>query len=121
MTTTQPGTAAPPTDEGDPLLRIAGLVKHFPIRAGILQRQVAAVQAVDGLDFSARNGETFSIVGESRCGKTTARRGALLRQDHAGAAPQSEARAAQRKHRPQRSRHRPYPGAVDAAAAPRRP
>src|SRR4051812_2994742 len=71
MTTTQPGTAAPPTDEGDPLLRIAGLVKHFPIRAGILQRQVAAVQAVDGLDFSVRKGETFSIVGESGCGKTT--------------------------------------------------
>src|SRR3954454_4446310 len=71
MTTTEPGTATPPTDDGDALLRISGLVKHFPIRAGILQRQVAAVQAVDGLDFSVRKGETFSIVGESGCGKTT--------------------------------------------------
>src|SRR3954453_20016886 len=69
MTTTQPGTAPPPTDEGDPLFRFGGLGKPFPIRAGLLQRQVAAVQAVDGLDFSGRKGETFSLVGESGCGK----------------------------------------------------
>jgi peptide/nickel transport system ATP-binding protein/oligopeptide transport system ATP-binding protein len=72
MATTAPGTAAAPsTDDGDTLLDVAGLVKHFPIRAGILQRQVAAVQAVDGLNFSVRRGETFSLVGESGCGKTT--------------------------------------------------
>ncbi len=53
------------------LLRVTGLVKHFPIRKGLLQRQVAAVQAVDGLDFSVREGETLSLVGESGCGKST--------------------------------------------------
>src|SRR4051794_33382646 len=71
MTTTESGTTAPRKDEGEPLLEVTRLVKHFPIREGILQRQVAAVQAVDGLDFSVRKGETFSLVGESGCGKTT--------------------------------------------------
>jgi len=47
------------------------LKKYFPIRAGILQRQVAAVHAVDDVSFSIKNRETFGIVGESGCGKTT--------------------------------------------------
>ena len=53
------------------LIAVDGLVKHFPIRSGLLKRQVAAVQAVDGLSFTVRRGETFSIVGESGCGKST--------------------------------------------------
>ncbi|MFL6027965.1 MAG: ABC transporter ATP-binding protein [Friedmanniella sp.] len=57
--------------ENEDLVTVEGLVKHFPIRAGLLQRQVAAVQAVDGLDFSVRRGETLSLVGESGCGKST--------------------------------------------------
>jgi peptide/nickel transport system ATP-binding protein/oligopeptide transport system ATP-binding protein len=61
-----PATTAP----GE-LLTVTGLVKHFPVRKGLLQRQVAAVQAVDGLDFAVRTGETLSLVGESGCGKTT--------------------------------------------------
>lgn len=56
---------------GDVLLRVDGLEKHFPIRRGLLQRQVGAVRAVDGLDFTVRRGETLSLVGESGCGKTT--------------------------------------------------
>src|SRR5436190_18234485 len=71
MTTTQTGPPPSPKDEGEPLLKVTGLVKHFPIREGLLQRQVAAVQAVDGIDFSVRKGETFSLVGESGCGKST--------------------------------------------------
>lgn len=55
----------------EPLLVASGLQKHFPVRRGLLQRQVGAVQAVDGLDFDVRAGETLSIVGESGCGKTT--------------------------------------------------
>ncbi len=65
--------SAPPTRTADApeLVTVSGLVKHFPIRAGLLQRQVAAVQAVDGLDFVVRRGETLSLVGESGCGKST--------------------------------------------------
>ncbi len=53
------------------VLRVSGLRKYFPVRRGLLQRTVAAVQAVDGLDFEVRRGETLSLVGESGCGKTT--------------------------------------------------
>ena len=60
--------AEPPPEE---LLTVSGLRKYFPVRRGLLQRQVAAVQAVDGLDFGVRSGETLSLVGESGCGKTT--------------------------------------------------
>ncbi len=63
--------SAPAPDEGEELLSVTGLQKHFPIRRGLLQRKVGAVQAVDGLDFSVRRGETLSLVGESGCGKTT--------------------------------------------------
>jgi len=57
--------------EREALLRVSGLQKHFPVRRGLLQRQVGAVQAVDGLDFEVFRGETLSLVGESGCGKTT--------------------------------------------------
>jgi oligopeptide/dipeptide ABC transporter ATP-binding protein len=64
-------TPADGASAGEDLVAVEGLVKHFPIRAGLLQRQVAAVQAVDGLSFTVSRGETFSIVGESGCGKST--------------------------------------------------
>ncbi|MGH2362557.1 MAG: ABC transporter ATP-binding protein [bacterium] len=57
---------------GDNILEVRNLVKHFPITKGfIVQRQVGAVKAVDGVTFSIRRGETLGLVGESGCGKTT--------------------------------------------------
>ena len=56
---------------GESLLQVTDLTKHFPITRGLLQRQVGAVQAVDGLTFNVVRGETLSLVGESGCGKTT--------------------------------------------------
>ncbi|MEU9862182.1 dipeptide ABC transporter ATP-binding protein [Streptomyces sp. NPDC047971] len=55
----------------EPLLKVNGLVKHFPIKKGLLQRQVGAVKAVDGIDFEVYPGETLGVVGESGCGKST--------------------------------------------------
>jgi oligopeptide/dipeptide ABC transporter ATP-binding protein len=60
--------------KGDTLVEVRSLVKHFPIRAGFFQRQVGAVQAVDGVDFDVRRGETLGLVGESGCGKSTTAR-----------------------------------------------
>jgi oligopeptide/dipeptide ABC transporter ATP-binding protein len=54
-----------------PLLTVQGLKKHFPIYGGVMRRQIGTVYAVDGVDFEIMPGETFSLVGESGCGKTT--------------------------------------------------
>jgi peptide/nickel transport system ATP-binding protein len=66
------------------LLKVEGLKKHFPIKKGILQRQVAAVKAVDGIDFEVRKGETLGVVGESGCGKSTMGRVITRLQDPTG-------------------------------------
>ncbi|MGW8848640.1 ABC transporter ATP-binding protein [Streptomyces xiamenensis] len=73
-----PPTAPAPATTGrrrsvtEPLLEVEGLVKHFPLTQGILfQRQIGAVQAVDGVSFTLAPGETLGIVGESGCGKST--------------------------------------------------
>src|SRR5262249_25955009 len=59
------------TDD-DALLAVEDVKKYFPITRGIIfQKEIAAVQAVDGVNFSVKQGETLGIVGESGCGKST--------------------------------------------------
>jgi peptide/nickel transport system ATP-binding protein len=64
--------AIPETDGQQPLLRTDGLVKNFSVTAGaVLQRRIGEVSAVAGVSFAIRPGQTFGMVGESGCGKTT--------------------------------------------------
>jgi oligopeptide/dipeptide ABC transporter ATP-binding protein len=53
------------------IIRVEGLVKEFPIRGGVLRQKIGAIQAVSNVSFSISEGETFGLVGESGCGKTT--------------------------------------------------
>jgi len=57
---------------GRTLLSVRDIEKHYPVTKGFLKEEVGRVRAVDGISFDLESGETFGIVGESGCGKTTA-------------------------------------------------
>ncbi|NQW61183.1 MAG: ABC transporter ATP-binding protein, partial [Deltaproteobacteria bacterium] len=72
------GTTTQLPQRPEPLVRVAGLKKYFPIQKGLLGRTVGQVKAVDDVSFDIFPGETLGMVGESGCGKTTVGR-TLLR------------------------------------------
>ncbi|HEX5466447.1 MAG TPA: oligopeptide/dipeptide ABC transporter ATP-binding protein [Candidatus Limnocylindrales bacterium] len=89
---TAPGTApaadaptATAAAAAQPLVKVEGLVKYFPVLGGVLRRKVGDVKALDGVTFDIQRGEILGVVGESGCGKTTLGRTMLyLQQPTAG-------------------------------------
>jgi glutathione transport system ATP-binding protein len=70
MTLVHPAPAPSATDRV-PLVDVRNLVKHFPVKGGVLQRTMGWVKAVESVSFTIYRGETLGLVGESGCGKTT--------------------------------------------------
>ena len=82
-TTERTGSGA--AGRGEPILKVRGLQKHFPIKGGgLIKRTVGAVQAVDGVDLDLYPGEVLGLVGESGCGKSTTGRAILNLQPATG-------------------------------------
>jgi peptide/nickel transport system ATP-binding protein/oligopeptide transport system ATP-binding protein len=83
-------TPASTDHNGETLVEVNHLVKYFPVRAGLLQRVVNQVKAVDDVSFFVKKGETLGMVGESGCGKTTVGRTMLRLIEPTGGSVQFE-------------------------------
>ena len=78
MTTQTAPTTGSNAPGGQTLVKVNGLKMYFPVTAGLfIQKKIADVRAVDGLDFEVHKGETLGLVGESGCGKSTTGRAVL--------------------------------------------
>jgi len=69
------------SDQALPLLEFDDVHVHFPIRKGLMKREVGRIRAVNGVSFTIRRGQAFGLVGESGCGKSTVARAALRLED----------------------------------------
>ncbi len=79
VTTAAETTAAGTRNQEQPLVRLEGIRRHFPVyRGNVLRRRTGTVKAVDGISINIMPGETYSLVGESGCGKTTTSRMLLM-------------------------------------------
>src|SRR3990170_4884640 len=79
MVTRRAAGRSPRAGMAETVLEVRDLKKYFPVRRGLFSSRVIGwVKAVDGISFSVRRGETFGLVGESGCGKTTTTRVILL-------------------------------------------
>ncbi|MBL8930424.1 MAG: ATP-binding cassette domain-containing protein [Kineosporiaceae bacterium] len=71
MSTSTSATATAGSQTGEPILRVTGLRKYFPIQSSFLRRTIGQVKAVDGVELEVFGSETLGVVGESGCGKST--------------------------------------------------
>ena len=99
--------AAAESPDAPEILRVEGLVKEFPIKAGFIRHKVGAISAVANVDFSIIAGKTFGLVGESGCGKTTIGRLVVgLELPTAGQVIFDDKVVSARKHKPSREERR---------------
>ncbi|WP_098247063.1 ABC transporter ATP-binding protein [Streptomyces formicae] len=101
-----PPPAPPLTAPGDVLLELDGLVKEFPLKGGPFSRRRGTVSAVGGVSLEIRRGETFGMVGESGCGKTTLGRVVAGLEEPTGGAVRFEGRDPSGLSRSERRAHR---------------
>ena len=79
VTTTAASTGAAARNGDQALVRLEGIRRHFPVfRGNVLRRRTGTVKAVDGISINIMPGQTYSLVGESGCGKTTTSRMLLM-------------------------------------------
>ena len=95
-------------EQAAPALKVDNLAVRFPIRSGLLRREIGGVHAVEGVDFTLMPGETLAIVGESGCGKSTTARSILGLVKPTGGSMEVASRSGRRGHAVQMVFQNPY-------------
>ena len=100
-------TAAVKDASKSEIVTVSGLTKEFPIKAGLIRHKVGAISAVSNVSFSIKEGETFGLVGESGCGKTTVGRMVVGLEDPTAGTISFEGKVVSaKKHKPSRADRR---------------